>query len=169
MAPLTKHRKIKNPSGINIFLAKSSIRLLKRKESTWERIYHLTLQPQLAKLKRNLYILKCRDLGVFACSPCEYWQNASVEMLACTQKKNQTILHVNICANINYCNIIILINYICFSVPPTLIITVFAVPCSPISKTAFPCLMIVCIRKSVRTLSMLGTRMEVYSGTESLG
>ena len=41
--------------------------------------------------------------------------------------------------------------------------------CSPISKTALPCLEIESIRKSVLTLSTLGTKMEVYSGTESVG
>lgn len=51
----------------------------------------------------------------------------------------------------------------------TLIMTVLAVPCSPISSTAFRCFTTLCIRKSVLTLSTLGTRMEEYSGMWSLG
>lgn len=42
----------------------------------------------------------------------------------------------------------------------TLIITVLPVPCSPISKTALPCFMIVCKRKTVRVLSTFGTNIE---------
>ena len=41
--------------------------------------------------------------------------------------------------------------------------------CSPINKTALPCLEIVSIKKVVLTLSTLGTRMDEYSGVESDG
>ena len=41
--------------------------------------------------------------------------------------------------------------------------------CSPINRTHLPCFEMVSIRKSVLTLSTLGTRILVYSGTESLG
>lgn len=50
-----------------------------------------------------------------------------------------------------------------------LIMTVLAVPCSPISNTAFSCLEMVLIKKSVLTLSTLGTRIEAYSGVLSEG
>lgn len=47
--------------------------------------------------------------------------------------------------------------------------TVLAVPCSPINKTALFCLDIVSIKNSVRTLSTLGTKIVPYSGVQSVG
>ena len=41
--------------------------------------------------------------------------------------------------------------------------------CSPIRRTHLPCLEMVSMRKSVRILSTLGTRIPVYSGTSVSG